>query len=224
MLNIKDVQNRIDRLVGIAEQTLSKAQKRYVSLNPEVPHDDWRTLRSLGLAFIESTFGKDHSYYTEFDVAIRDNYQSEIEQGFGVLKAVQFQIQSGWVETTKGLVTAEVFGDFLEMARHLLDEKYKDAAAVMIGGVLEEHLRQLCKSNAIDIEDDVKGKLVPRKADRLNSELAKKKIYDNGEQKQVTAWLDLRNNAAHGNYSKYDEARVALMLDGVQGFVNRIRP
>ena len=33
----------------------------------------------------------------------------------------------------------------LEMAEHLLAADYKDAAAVLGGGVLEEHLRQLCK-------------------------------------------------------------------------------
>ena len=35
------------------------------------------------------------------------------------------------METTKGLVTAEVFADYLEMAEHPLDERYRDPAAVV---------------------------------------------------------------------------------------------
>ena len=48
--------------------------------------------------------------------------------------------------------------------------------------------------------------------------------YTVSEQKQVTAWLDLRNKAAHGKYSEYVKQQVGLMLDGVRDFIFRIRP
>jgi hypothetical protein len=35
------------------------------------------------------------------------------------------------------------------MAEHLLDEHYKDVAEVIIGSVLEEHLRQLAVTKGI---------------------------------------------------------------------------
>ena len=50
----------------------------------------------------------------------------------------------------KKLVSAEIFSDFLEMAAHVLEQDYKDPAAVMIGTVLEENLRQLCHSAGIE--------------------------------------------------------------------------
>lgn len=37
--------------------------------------------------------------------------------------------------------------------------------------------------------------------------------------KQITAWLDLRNNAAHGKYDKYSIEEVKLMIAGIRNFL-----
>lgn len=74
------------------------------------------------------------------------------------------------------------------------------------------------------MEDLSSGKAVPRKADTLNADLAKAGKYTKLDQKQITAWLDLRNKAAHGKYSEYTNEQVVLMLAGVRDFVSRVRP
>ena len=108
------------------------------------------------------------------------------------------------------------------MAEHLLSENYKDPAAVVAGSVLEEHLRQLCQKNSIPIETaKPDGSLVPLKADALNSELARANVYSKLDQKNITAWLDLRNKAAHGKYAEYTEAQVDNMLRAVAEFIGR---
>ena len=81
------------------------------------------------------------------------------------------------------------------MAGYLLEKGFKDAAAVIAGSTLEEHLRQLCKSAGISPKDNG-GR--PKTTDRINSELAAERTYSKLDQKNVTAWLDLRNKAAHG--------------------------
>ncbi len=103
------------------------------------------------------------------------------------------------------------------MASYLLDEGYKDPAAVLIGGVLEEHLRKLCIKYGISIEENYK----PKKADKINSDLSKEKVYSKLDQKSITAWLDLRNKAAHGKYDEYSKKQVLLMLEGVRKFISR---
>jgi hypothetical protein len=107
------------------------------------------------------------------------------------------------------------------MAEHLQEAGYKDAAAVMTGSVLEQHLRQLCQKHNIPVSELKDDKDVPLKADRLNAELAKKSAYNAIEQKQVTAWLGLRNDAAHGHYTKYDAEQVRQMIVGVTSFMAR---
>jgi hypothetical protein len=186
--------------------------------------EEWTGLRAAALAFIESTFGRQHSYYSEFDKRVSNGWQSDGQYAVGILTAIQDQIKGGWMETTRGLVTAEVFADFLEMAEHLLDQKYKDPAAVMVGSVLEEHLRQLCTAAGVPVEDSSSGKPVPRKADSLNADLVKANKYSKLDQKQLTAWLDLRNKAAHGKYTEYTTENVGLMLASVRDFISRVRP
>ena len=106
----------------------------------------------------------------------------------------------------------------MEMAKYLLSEGYKDAAAVIAGSVLEENLRKLCAKGAIS-EFDAKGN--PKKASALNDDLAKASTYTKLEQKSITAWLDLRNNAAHGHFDKYDAKQVELYLNGILDFLTR---
>ena len=88
---------------------------------------------------------------------------------------------------------------------------------MIAGSVLEEHLRKLCgKSGSPVIQNQN-----PKKADTLNSELASANIYSKLDQKSVTAWLDLRNKAAHGKYSEYTKDQVALMVQAIRDFVSR---
>jgi len=136
----------------------------------------------------------------------------------GVLMSLEEAYKSGYLERVAELVHAEMFADFVEMAEYLLHEGYKDPAAVIIGSVLEEHLRQLCAKNGL--ATDVAGK--PMKAEQLNSDLAGKPVYSKLDQKSITSWLDLRNKAAHGKYGEYTKDQVALLILGVQNFLTRI--
>ncbi len=130
----------------------------------------------------------------------------------------------GWI-TTKGylakvteLVHADLFSDFLDMADYLLESGYKDPAAVIVRSVLEEHMRKLATKNSLSI---LKPDGSAKKADSLNAELVGIGAYSKLDQKRITAWLDLRNKAAHGHYSEYVREQVTLMLDGVRDFLLR---
>lgn len=162
-------------------------------------------------------------FYKEFDKKVSDNHTYHSLEGRGILKSTKQEIDGGWIFTVKGVVSAEIFSDFLEMAEHLLQEGYKDPSAVMIGSVLEEHLRQLCTKNTIKLERIKDGKPIPKKADLLNSELASSSVYNKLDQKSITSWLDLRNKAAHGKYSEYTKEQVEFMYHGVSNFMMRIQ-
>lgn len=55
----------------------------------------------------------------------------------------------------------------------------------------------------------------------VNADLAGARVYSSLDQKNVTAWLGLRNDAAHGHYNEYTGEQVALMLQGVRDFITR---
>lgn len=177
--------------------------------------------RSASLSFIAGLFGENHVYYNEFKVNVHDTWGSRTKIGISILTAIKNEIQQGWLISIKNLITAEVFSDFLEMSQHLLETGYKDPAAVMIGSVLEEHLRQLCIKNNIELTFQSGEDFKQKKADVLNADLTKKTVYNSLEQKSVTAWLDLRNKAAHGHYDKFVIGQVNEMYTGVLGFLQR---
>ncbi len=53
----------------------------------------------------------------------------------------------------------------------------------------------------------------------MNADLKKADVYDGLRQKQITAWMDLRNKAAHGDYQGYYEHQVRMFIDGVWDFM-----
>lgn len=136
----------------------------------------------------------------------------------GILNTLRSDYEAGLLTSVAELIRADVFGDFLEMADELVGKGYKDAAAVITGSVLEEHLRKLADKFAVPVMT-ASGKHV--KADTLNADLVKAKAYNKLEQKDVTAWLGLRNDAAHGHYDNYSHEQVVLMLGGIRGFMIR---
>jgi hypothetical protein len=55
----------------------------------------------------------------------------------------------------------------------------------------------------------------------MNSELAAAGTYSKLDQKSITAWLDLRNKAAHGKYVEYTQEQVSVMVSGIRDFIVR---
>ncbi len=135
-----------------------------------------------------------------------------------ILESTKTDIEKGWVVSFSELVSAEIFSDSLDAAKHLLDSGYKDAAAVLIGSTLEGHLRELAKRNGIETVND-KEKLLSGGA--LNQALTTSKVYDASKNKAVTLYLDTRNDAAHGHYNKYTAPDVQQMYFGVVLFISQ---
>lgn len=221
-MDLNNLIKRVDQLIQLGIEVLA-TKSPHPAMKYIVVDTAKRTgFRSAALSFITNVYGNKHPYYSEFHRSTGGSSPEDTESGKSILSAIRNELAGGWLFTIKGIVTAEVFADFLEMATHLLSQGYKDPAAVMIGSVLEEHLRQLCQKHAIEIEDNHNGTPKPKKADRLNADLTKNEVYNKLDQKAVTTWLDLRNKSAHGLYSEYTEDQVHLMMQGVTDFMCRV--
>src|SRR5215216_1513995 len=86
---------------------------------------------------------------------------------------------------------------------------------------LEEHLRKLCQRHGIPTETQTASVAKPKKADTRNAELAKESVYKKIQQKIITGWLGIRNDAAHANYDEYTKEQVASLIGGVRDFISR---
>ena len=221
-MHLEDLIQRIDQLIQNADEVIQTEKSYDFIVGSYVDEELFHAFRSVSLSFLSMTFGKDHTHYDEFNSQVTDSSPHCSRVGRGILSAAREELAGGWLSTTKGLVSAEIFSDLLEMAQHLLDEGYKNPAAVMAGSVLEEHLRQLCQKHSIPTETTKQGRSQPKKADALNADLTKKQVYNRLDQKNVTAWLDLRNKAAHGKYQEYTKEQVSLMLQSLSDFMVRV--
>ncbi len=224
-MKLDDLVKRIDEVIAMGREVLKtrymEGQRYPVAHVRDAPMSGFRT---AALSFIERVYGRGHPHFEQFTAKVDTSYASDAERGISILEAIRSELAGGWLFSIKGLVAAELYSDFLDQAEHLLAQGYKDAAAVMIGSVLEEHLRQLSIKMSLPTTDERDGKVVPRKADRLSSELAKAGAYSALDAKQVTAWLGLRNDAAHGKYAGYTKEQVKNLLSGVLEFIARVAP
>ena len=183
---------------------------------------DYMMAISRAKAAVERIAGTTSEYYKDISYILKWKVPGNkmVEGVEGVLYALKSDLENDYLKRFHDIVQSELFSDYLEMADYLLNQGYKDAAAVIIGSTLEANLRELCKSNSIEIEYSIStGVIKQKKAEILNQDLAKAKIYSKGQQKQITAWLDIRNNAAHGKYNEYILEQVKLMLEGIRQFL-----
>jgi hypothetical protein len=174
-------------------------------------------------AAIERISGKNSPYARQAE-KIRGEQINEHDKAarlFGVLDSLSADVKAGYLQSLEELVHGELFGDFLDMAQHLAQAGYKDAAAVIAGSSLEAHLRQIAKRFGVPTDHVTSRGTEPKKADQLNADLVKAGAYSILDQKNVTAWVDLRNKAAHGKYSEYTKEQVDLLIDSVRDFVTR---
>jgi hypothetical protein len=126
---------------------------------------------------------------------------------------VKEDLQEGVLLTgIRDLVSAEIFSDFLDMAKHLHESGYKDPAASLTGAVLEDGLRRIAQSKNVTVKQT-------DNLNSLNQRLAASEIYTRVQQKSIAAWTEIRNNADHGHFERYSQQHVSDMIRGVEAFL-----
>lgn len=223
MNNIEKItESEIYDLVGIGEKIVSNALRADRGLEGSELASVTSWVTRLG-QLIRKLYGKESQQFENYSQAlatqnfynIHSNWNEQVSQMLGVAMSVQHDFENGLLRNIRTLLQADIFADFLEMSEYLLKEKYKDAAAVIIGAVLEDSLRKLCEKNGIAT---TKENGSPLTIDPLNNSLAKANVYSTLVQKQITTWAHIRNKAAHGEYDEYDMKQTELMLLFVQNF------
>ena len=166
------------------------------------------------LSFLKTVFGDNSTHFQGFEQNCKMPYHSDALQGQSFLKAAKEDIEAGYLKKIETLVAADIFTDFLEMAEHLVEQGYKDPAAMLVGAVLEDGLKKISKNNSIKLKskEDIGS---------LNNKLADAEIYNRLIQKKVNFWNEIRNKADHAEFEKYTLNDVKEMLNGVRDFLGQ---
>ena len=212
----------LDSVEPLTPRTLKRG-----SVRPEdqaVNRDLAGEFRNAGLLLLRSLFGEASSSYRDF-LHDTDNIRTlgSWRRPVVLLEAVRQDVQRAWPDALHAATAGDVLGELLDMAEEFLANDRKDAAAVITGSVLDGYLRTLAKHRSVETHyvDETKQRR-SKPAQALNDELHSARVYVRGDRKQIAAWLDLRDDAAQGNYDEYTDAHVKLMVQGVRDFIGRV--
>ncbi|ACK73947.1 conserved hypothetical protein (plasmid) [Gloeothece citriformis PCC 7424] len=149
--------------------------------------------------------------------------ESELNDLMSILKALKEDFEKGYLDDLEIKIEAEMAADYMGQAEKLMTEgqtgQYDHVpAAVLAGAVLEKELRMLCSKQTPPIST------VNSKGDKLTlnpliDELKKAGLFNELKAKQLRAWADIRNKAAHGEFDQFNRSDVEVMIKGINEFL-----
>jgi hypothetical protein len=166
------------------------------------------------LTLLSRVFGRSSTTCERFIASLEVKYSNShvrFHKLNSVFRSAKDDYLGGYLFDVRNIAAASLFDDELEQAQYFLNAGFKAPAAVVTGVVLETTLREMCTQHP-DLEPS-------DNANRMNADLAKAGVYNAMRAKQITAWADIRNQAAHGRPEEFDEGDVHRMIDGVRDFI-----
>ena len=202
----EDIILKFDELIKKAEK--SCAQFNASGNNRTLSGDLYFELRTSALNLL-ARLTSDESFYVR---ELRDMQMLNPFVVKGIIEAARVDFTQGFMVDNKLLISAEVFADFLVQAEVLIDNDYKDAAAVIIRAVLEDGLRRVC---------DARGLQINPKAgvDELAKALLKVNALSSVQFKEIEAKKEIGNKAAHGKFDQFTKQDVVAFHEFVQRFL-----
>jgi hypothetical protein len=170
---------------------------------------------------LEVAFGSQSPHLRHFDNIVPQGGITNATRAYriypfiGVLEAALNDLENGFLTGQEFFIAGEVFDSILEQAKYLVQNSYKDPAAVLARVVLEDVLKRIARSEGVDDT---------QKASVINDEFKKKGRFSQPQWRFVQGWLDIGNAAAHGKFNQYTQDDVLKMIEDVERFlVNEFR-
>ena len=206
----EDILKRFDELIGLGNAVL--ATKHVRGTTAYVNDATFRGFRSASLSFLERIFGASQIYYKEFIENVATDSSSDSEAGINILQAAKAEIEGGWLFTVEGQVSAEIFADFIALAKEALDDN-KDVAAVLACAALEDALKRVAIKENLDVDDKDMSEVI--------NALKAKGVIKGAQAPIVQSYVKLRNKAFHAEWDKFDKESVSSVIGFTEQFLLR---
>jgi hypothetical protein len=131
---------------------------------------------------------------------------SKVTDVAGLIESARDLVANGFVGQMKFLLHAEVFATMIEQAKALLDAGHLIPSAVLGRIVMENWLKDQAERAGIEVPESAK-------ASGINDSLKKAEVFSVPKWRQVQAYLDVGNAAAHGQAESFSREDVARLLD-----------
>lgn len=152
-------------------------------------------------------YGEKREYHTTFS--------SKFEQQINILKSISHRIDSLLVDI-KGLLQSDLFDDEIGVAKELLRNGYVRAAGVVVGVVIERHLRAVL---------DGRGLKIAKKNSSIsdfNDNMKQNGVIDLPEWRRIQRLADLRNICAHSKEREPTKDEAEELIEGAARVIKSV--
>ena len=131
----------------------------------------------------------------------------------GALTSAKKDVEFGLLVNIKKKAAAEVYADFIAMAKSAIENGYKDVSAVMSAAALEDSLKKYATLNGLNVDDKDMSEVI--------NALSSASLLGGPQLKIVRSHLTLRNKAMHAEWSQIDTPEVKSLIAFTEEFVLR---
>ena len=135
----------------------------------------------------------------------------ELLNGIGILTSINNEFSSDMLFSSDVVWTKDFLGQILFEAQTLLNSGYLPAASVYCRVFIESMIKKIADQN--NILYDNKTKLI-----KICQDLKDNDIIQLPDWRQLMAWIDLGNEAAHGIIDNCEKQSISQMIRGISNF------
>ena len=185
---------------------------------------------SLAQTVLHDTVGGSHPLMAAIQSAFE---KGDWSRAVAASRGVVTLYEQGGLTSPRLAIAHEIEGDLLDIAQSQLQAaetnqvpEHKQLqlaiAAFLAGASLEDALRRLCAARGISF--DAQRTSIAKLQAALFQPSKQIEVISSSENKQITAWGDVRNKADHGKFGDITYAEVLSMVVGVRAFIDRHLP
>ena len=209
-MKTEDILKRFDELMGLGNEVLATTKPGGKFVPQLVNKGKFSCFRSASLSFLESIFSDQQTYYKEFIEHVKNNRPTDTEVGINILQAAKAEIEGGWLFTVEGRISAEIFADFIALAKEALDDN-EDVAAVLACAAIEDALKRLAIKENMDVDDKDMSEVI--------NALKAGSVLKGPQVQIVQSYVKLRNKAFHAEWEKIDKESVSSLIGFTEQFL-----
>jgi hypothetical protein len=168
--------------------------------------EEWQQWATSAHHLLGAAFGKNSPHYSNFEKVYGacKGWDEEVNALKGIFKAAKADYDGGYAFSMQAVVSGEIFGDFLVLAKNALDGGAKDVAAVLACAALEDALKRYALMNGLDVSDKVMQEVV--------NALKTKGLVGGAQKSLLDAMPKIRDFAMHANWDKLTEQDVGSVI------------
>ena len=172
----------------------------------------WRQWATSAQHIISVAFGESSTHYRNFSAAYErcGGLKSMVDALKGIFGAAKADYEGGYTFSMQALISGEIYGDFVALAKGALAEGAKDVAAVLACAALEDALKRLALLNDLDVSDKSMQDVV--------NALKSKGLVGGAQKTLLDTMPKIRDYAMHANWNKITPQDVGSVI----GFVEQL--